>query len=331
MNLNYLQDVHLIDKNGQSIEMINQVQARRLMRQGLCNLLLMKPATVQFVREIDEWQDNLLKPQKAIKLYKRFTELKSVLYGNYHMQSPEGEEMFHTNSGRVLWYLSRDLVDIVKTNPPTLRFKYETNGPGHIDDPYYLTEKINQCVVCGCNKHLTRHHVIPKTFRKLLPSVIKDHSYHDILLLCIPCHSKYEREASCLKEKFMEEMGYTSKAIFFEEVEHMIKLSKTLLRYQHEIPEPKRTEMFDKIRQYLKKDDIGIDDLQGLSTKTAWHIPEDYQTPSEFIVSNITNVQEFAERWRQHFLHFMQPKFLPENWDLKKSIYPKWAGDMQKR
>lgn len=325
MNLNHLPTVHLVDKNKQPIAMINQVQARRFLRQGLCDLLLMKPATIQFIKEIDEWQHHLLREPSRSKVQKikRQYSLKSVLYGNYHMQSPKGEEMFHTNAGRVLWYLSRDLVDIVGFDPPTLRFKYETNGPGHIDDPYYLTEKINQCVVCGCNNHLTRHHVIPRTFRILFPNSVKDHSYHDILLLCMPCHRKYEEEASYLKLKLMEEMGYSSKAIYFGEVEYMIKLSKTLLRYQDEIPEPKRTEMYDKIRAYLKKQDIFDEDLEGLSYKSAWHIPEDYQTPSEFIVANIANLQEFSERWRQHFLDSMQPKFLPENWDLHKSIYSK--------
>lgn len=325
MNLNHLPTVQLVDKNSQPIAMINQVQARRFLRQGLCDLLLMKPATVQFIKEISEWQYHLLnEPSRSkVQRLKRQYSLKSVLYGNYHMQSPEGEEMFHTNADRVLWYLSRDLVDIVGTDPPTLRFKYEPNGPGHIDDPYYLTEKINQCVVCGCDNHLTRHHVIPKTFRVLFPNNVKDHSYHDILLLCMSCHRKYEEQASYLKLKLMEEMGYESKAIFFAEVECMIKLSKTLLRYQQDIPEPKRTEMFDKVRKYLNKEDIGIDDLQGLSTKTAWLIPEDYQTPSEFIVANIKDLQEFSERWRQHFLNTMKPRFLPKNWDLHKSIYSK--------
>ena len=325
MNLNLIPNVCLVDKNGQLIEMINQSIARRLIRQGFCDLLMIKPATVQFFDTIDNWNNNYLKRRK-FPVPSRTKEsphdmLKSVLYGNYHMQSPTGEEMFHTNAGRVLWYLTRDLIEIVGFNPPTLRFKNKTNGPGHINDDYYLTEKINQCVVCGCNKHLTRHHVVPKTYRIHFPMNVKGHSYHDILLVCSKCHRNYESEASKLKLQIMEEMGYSSKAIFYLEVEHMIKLSKTLLKYGHEIPEPKKTEMYDKIRVYLNKQDISDEDLKGLTNKGVWYIPDDYQSPSEFVASNITDLQAFAERWRRHFLETMEPKFLPKNWDEKKSVF----------
>ncbi len=120
MNLNHIPNVRLVDQNDQLIEMINQGIARRLIRQGFCDLLLIQPATVRFFGTIDKWNNNYLKRRKFPVRAKEepFDILKSVLYGNYHMQSPNGEEMFHTNAGRALWYLTRDLVEIVGFDPP---------------------------------------------------------------------------------------------------------------------------------------------------------------------------------------------------------------------
>ena len=124
MNFNHFPNINLIDKDGQFIDMVNQIQARRLLRQGLCDLLLIKPVTIRFYTKIDFWETSYLKKQTKFgpkSIHK--DALKSVLYGNYRMQSPDGKEMFHTNAGRVLWYLSRDLIEVVDDNPPTLRFK----------------------------------------------------------------------------------------------------------------------------------------------------------------------------------------------------------------
>ena len=323
INYNYLENVRLVDSNNELICMINQVKARRLLRQGFCTLLLVKPATVQFFLEKEKWNNRYLNSKYTPKPKEDgFDVLKSVLYGNYHMQSPTGEIMFHTNAGRVLWYLSRDIIDIIADNPPTLRFKNKTNGPGHINDAYYLSDKINQCVVCGINKNLTRHHVVPRVFRVHFPLEIKDHSYHDVLLLCTKCHKKYELKALDLKNALYKEMNYVSKGVNDIDLEWAIKSSKTLLRFQDVIPESKKTEMFNTVRLVLKKQDITDDDLKNVSQLSSWYFPDDYETPSEFVAKNIPDLQIFSERWRKHFLDTMHPQFLPENWDLHKSIYP---------
>lgn len=49
-------------------------------------------------------------------------------------------------------------------NPPTIRLKFQPNGLGHAGDSYYLTEKKNECVVCGIAEKLARHWVVPHGF-----------------------------------------------------------------------------------------------------------------------------------------------------------------------
>jgi hypothetical protein len=125
--------------------------------------------------------------------------------GNVHFQSPAGETMFHGDDSRALWYLNRGLVEVVSQDPPVLRFQFTPGGPGHAGDDYYLTGKVNRCVVCGAEGGLNRHHAVPSVYRRHLPPEVKDHSHHDVLLLCLACHEKYEREADRLKAELGEE------------------------------------------------------------------------------------------------------------------------------
>ena len=41
-----------------------------------------------------------------------------------------------------------------------------------------------RCVGCGDRDHLVRFSIVPHVFRALLPLRFKEHSSHDIVLLC---------------------------------------------------------------------------------------------------------------------------------------------------
>ncbi len=53
---------------------------------------------------------------------------------------------------------------------------------------YYLKVKSNQCVVCGREESYLRKYVVPHEYRKHFPEVMRDHSSHDVLLMCHHCH-----------------------------------------------------------------------------------------------------------------------------------------------
>ena len=93
--------------------------------------------------------------------------LKTNLYGNFHVLSPEGDIMFHCNEDKINWYLTRNLAD--KISPTAIQLRFKPNGPGHMGDHYYMSQKENKCVVCGTESQLTRHHVIPYCYRRYFP------------------------------------------------------------------------------------------------------------------------------------------------------------------
>jgi hypothetical protein len=323
--------IRLIDKEDGLIRMVSQIEAFHLLRHGFCELLMVKPPTIQFQLERAEWDNRYLRqrPPKWFRDGSRYLEArKSVLYGNFHIQAPDGHEMFHCNAQKALWYLNRDIADVISNDPPTLRLKFSPGGPGHIGDVYYLTPKVNQCVVCASTKDLNRHHVMPRVFRRYMPECIKDHNYHDVLLMCIDCHERYEVEAAKLKQEICKEFGFDINdgggQIYLPEVGNAVKAARALLHYGHEIPEPRKSILLNTVKEYLK--DLNVievtkEDLEEVASHFPWKRPEGGQKNyGEYVVEKIGDIQVFTERWRRHFLEVMNPQYLPEYWDIHKPL-----------
>jgi hypothetical protein len=328
--------IRLVDKANDLIRMVSQIEAFHLLRHGFCELLMVTPPTIQFQLERDEWNVRFLRqrPPKWFREGSSYLEArKSVLYGNFHIQAPDGHEMFHCNAQKALWYLNRDIADVISNDPPTLRLKFVPGGPGHIGDVYYLTPKVNQCVVCGCTKDLNRHHVMPRVFRRYLPECIKDHNYHDVLLMCIDCHEAYEVEAAKLKQEICKEFDFTINdgggQIYMPEVGNAMKAARALLHYGDVIPEPRKSALLNTVKEYLQKQpemvwwngNVTPSDIEDVAKLFPWSRPEGgRKNYGEYVVEKIGDIQEFTERWRRHFLDVMEPKFLPAYWDVEKPL-----------
>lgn len=319
--------IKLIDLDDNLIRMVTQIEAFRLLRHGFCELQMVMPPTIQFQLPRKEWHEKYAhsKHPKWLRNRTKYLEArKSILYGNYHIQAPDGHEMFHCNAQKALWYLNRDLADIVSDTPPTLRLTFTPGGPGHIGDPYYLTEKENRCVVCGAVQDLNRHHVMPRIFRRYLDEEIKDHNYHDILLLCLPCHIKYEEEAGKFKQQICNEMGIEINdgggQIYLPEIGNAVKAARALLHFGHMIPEPRKEFLRGHVRTYLNKEEITDEDIKEVAGHFAWKVADNHKCYGQYVMEKIGDVQKFTERWRRHFLQVMQPRFLPKHWDLTKPL-----------
>jgi exonuclease 3'-5' domain-containing protein 2 len=327
--------IQLLAKDQSLIEVISQVEACRLMRNGFCKLLIKKPPAIQFQLETEKW-DKRFKSNNAPRWFRDtdlwLTARRTNLYGNYRVSHPDGYVMFHCDSSKILWYLNRDLVDIVSEEPPTFQLKFAPSGIGHLGDDYYLTEKINQCVNCGSTHNLSRHHVMPRVFRKFMPDEIKEHNYHDVLLLCIDCHCQYELKASKFKQEICSEFGILindgAGQKYIHEIGETTKTARALINYGDVIPEPRLSYLMGIIRKALDGREPTEEDLQFLASRNPWRVSsddEESETSSygEVVVKKIkelNQIQEFTERWRQHFISSMNPQFLPKHWDVTKSL-----------
>lgn len=240
------------------------------------------------------------------------------LYGNCSVHGPDGTMLFRTNADLRDWYLGMGLAKEV--GPKRIDLTFVPKGPGHANDPYFLQDFQNRCVVCGSEALLSHHHVVPKCYRRHFPKDSYQYGrwMYDVLLVCIACHERYEDRALDLKRVIAKEYGVkdTETALTKDEI-RMVKLSAALRRHGHLMPTARKQEMEAQFRAIAGKEPTEE------ALAQAWLLRKKSFTTSaaELITGQISDLDGFARRWRLHFTKAMQPRFLPEGWVPEKAIY----------
>src|ERR1700758_153682 len=111
-------------------------------------------------------------------------------YSNYKMLSLDGVLMTRTSYKKAKWYVDRELASWI--DDTTFQLNFIPNGLGKHDDPFYTEELDNCCVICRAQENLTKHHILPYMFRKILPKQYSSYNHYDILPVCSKCHEEYE-------------------------------------------------------------------------------------------------------------------------------------------
>jgi hypothetical protein len=244
------------------------------------------------------------------------------LYGNIRVLPPGSETvLFRTNAERVEWYLKLGLG--VLEDPDVMRLTFEPKGPGHAEDPYFLQEFKNRCVVCGTEEGLSHHHIVPECYRKYFPRT-KDNFgrwMYDVLLLCVGCHGRYEVRAWELKVAICKEYGVElgGETNLDRSRLYAIKAAAALMNHASKMPEARRKELEGWLEDHFG---YGPDpsEYRKIWKELAHGI--EYVAPGRIIVErHVKDVDAFATRWREHFLKTMNPEFLPELWIPERKIY----------
>src|SRR5204863_7631260 len=113
-----------------------------------------------------------------------------------------------------------------------------------------------------------RHHVVPSFYRRHLPPTVKDHSHHDVVLLCLGCHEKYEREADALKAELGREVGVPPHGLRTETDRRQgraVSFARALLREGDRIPAARREEMLRSVGEWAGKWPLADADLQAIA------------------------------------------------------------------
>jgi len=243
----------------------------------------------------------------------------TAFYGNYACIDREGRLLFRCDEKKKQWYLSRNLAEMISDDPPTFRLKFEPKGQGHHGDPFFLQDRKNQCVVCGTSEDLTRHHVVPHCYRRFFPKEYNRFGSFDVMMLCEADHIGYEFYSNILRTKLAEEYKAPVSGIdtltSSKKPDKAISYSFALLRHGEKIPEAKRSIMYDYIKNFLQKSEVSSTDLESLSVT---HRKREIRTHGEIVVSQLTDLNPFNIRWRQHFVDTMEPKFLPDYWSVDR-------------
>jgi len=167
----------------------------------------------------------------------RNLDMDRKIYGNCKVLSPENILMFRCDFKKANWYLSRNLGEVVEEEPLTIRLKFEPKGLGNHNKEWGLSEMSNKCVVCGDKEFLTKHHVVPHSYRRFFPIEIKSHNFHDVLSVCVGCHADYELMADDLKLEISENFDAPlSGEVSISNMMKHIRMASTLLRDDIKIP-----------------------------------------------------------------------------------------------
>jgi exonuclease 3'-5' domain-containing protein 2 len=250
--------------------------------------------------------------------------LKTPAYHNCKVLDLNDQVMFHCGKKKANWYLNKKLADVISIDPFVIKFNFETNGSGHIGDDFYLQERENKCVCCGAEQQLTKHHVVPHCYRKYFPNNIKNHSYHDVLPLCICCHEKYEQFALEFRKRLAEEYDVPIADIgnmYDKELKTVVSAASALVRHSDKIPLSRRTHLVDVVKKYYNKNEITQEEMDDAARLKYCFKETQFVKHSELMVEKATDMQRFVEQWRAHFLAVMQPQHMPKYWEVKRSIY----------
>lgn len=248
--------------------------------------------------------------------------LSRLPYGNYKVLNRDGELMFRCDDRKANWYLKRNLAKIVSNN--TVQLLFETKGCGHVGDEFFLQEKLNCCCVCGSHDHLTKHHVVPKGYRKFFPEELKSHSSYDVVVLCIQCHETYEEHAFQLKKIVANEFGIPvhgkgGKARD-DKLCRVRAAAYAIINHGHKMPVERAEALKDRLREYYGHHDITQEELEE-SAELSYLSSNDHVPHGKYVIEHLDNLEEFVKRWRKHFIDTMDPQYLPDGWVLGRSIH----------
>lgn len=247
------------------------------------------------------------KKETPAKLPKHRSKRTNLLYGNISVYSMDGDLIFECDDKKSNWYLERNLAKKIGKNKIQLTFKNKGRG----DEKEILEiERRNVCAECGCGNIniLTKHHIVPYSFRKFLP---KDRKSILLIPLCSYCHDKYEIEASKFRKEICKKYGVSfNRPKLSSHEKTLFKIGKkTKALSNPNVPVEHKESITNEIELLKKKyyDESGKEWHNGLDSN-----PPEYLYSKE-LVKKITNEQEkieFERLWIRHVLEHMELKYL---------------------
>jgi len=215
------------------------------------------------------------------------------------MLSIKGKFLAYVDTKRMEWYLDRDLAIMVNDKDFQLTFI----SKGDKDrGKYYNLALTNNCVICGIEDNLTKHHVIPHQYRKYMPIEYKSKASFDVLCLCLDCHHQYEVFADKLKNELLVKYNIIDNS---KQVQKVLKFHKTLNSlHAHKIPQKKTSQMVEFLEEFFNAPIEEVLEVDGY----------EFESFTELLMKKIKNIEGFVIMWRKHFIEYGKPKFLPQEW-----------------
>lgn len=242
------------------------------------------------------------------------TKKKSILnpknlYGNITVLSPDNIFMFRANEKKLEFYVKNNLAE--RINDVTYRLTFVPKGLGHGDETLSPPRK-NICVVSGTSEELTRHHIVPRFFRRLLPERYK-HSYKLIVLVNRLSHNDYTIEEVKFLDVLAEKYGTTKASYILRENSdkiHAKKIARILLNHKDRFV--REEQLISKQKQF--KELSGLEPTEeNIMLIANQELISPFDIFANELFGKITDLDEFERLWFNHFVETMRPRFLPQD------------------
>lgn len=262
--------------------------------------------------------------------------------------SNKGKLMFINSEKKAKWYIRKTGAKILEEKDghiKAIQLTFEPKGQGYDEDDIFgLTEQKHRCVVTASTDNLTRHHIVPHSYRKYMPDEYKNRNHHDVVFMTDDEHDKYERLADIFKDDIHRFMGVPTikevNNINLKKTECQIYMNK-ILGYiktikNNNLPIDKKDYLTDLILNYynrkfpsIKSDVFTIhveERLIGYIKNTLKSFNSNKVNAQKQLVEKLNEhnlLDRFVIMWRQHFIENVKPKYMPEGWDINYRVKTK--------
>lgn len=169
------------------------------------------------------------------------------------------------------------------------------------------------------------------------PVIVKEHSSHDILLLCIHCHQKSNIADLSLRNHLAQlcdaPIDGTEKqhSRFYDQpaLRELSSAARTLTRNGEKLPDARRNELQNTILKYFPGRTELTASMLNIAESTTFRLQNEMYEPHgkkvvEYFIDNVKKendvvtggIAALEQMWRKHFVKTMQPKYLPTYWSI---------------
>lgn len=271
-------------------------------------------------------------------------------YSNCRIYSPQNKLMCINSEKKGRWYVEKTGAEILEINEDgtlkSIRLTFKPRGNGFDeDDVFGLSEQETRCVVTGIDDitQLTKHHIVPYSYRRHMPIEYKSRNHHDVVFMTEDKHDEYERIANSFRDFLHKHYGVLT--IRESQQCNLEMLNSNLLKYMRQIRgfinsirrngnriqidrlKKMRAEILDYINRIYNvrivaltdywMERISLDIEEKCSQVKGIASIDSHKILVEKLITD-GKLDDFVFQWRQHFIDTMQPPYMPKGWEVNR-------------
>eukprot|EP01006_Ploeotia_vitrea_P009597 TRINITY_DN22_c0_g1_i1.p1 TRINITY_DN22_c0_g1~~TRINITY_DN22_c0_g1_i1.p1 ORF type:complete len:650 (-),score=22.26 TRINITY_DN22_c0_g1_i1:133-2013(-) len=282
---------------------------------------------------------------KATVTYRRACK-QGQHYHNIVIQAVDGTPLSGCDQKKAEWYLSKGLAEIIEEEPRlVIRLNFQPQVQrGEAGLEFRTGDHQDICVICGRDKSLIKHSIVPNAYLRHLSLERFNHFYsHDVVLVCATCKPRADSNTFNHKLRLaaMHQApinGLGEPKIVNNELRDVVVVAGALQRHKLcqaaetkktgkraiNLPPERIAEFRAKLAVHFGTNDFTDEDIEELAT-TVWREPNpDFKSHEELVCTSVGDsgpaIGNFIRDWRETFIRVLKPQHLPQGWSVEFNL-----------